>query len=207
MERSSRQRATRRRSPPDSVADLGVARREAQGVHRDLEGPLEVPGAGGVDPVLQLGLLGEQLVEVGIGLAHRGADLVEAVEERLARRRRRRRCRATSLSGSSCGSWARKPTREARREPGLAAEAVVLPGHDPQQRRLARAVRPDDPDLGSRVEGQVDAAQHLAVGRVETAKVAHRVDELRCHAVQCGVTRGCVRPNPRRRPQKRSPGL
>ena len=33
--------------------------------------------------VLQLGLLGEQLVEVGVGLAHRVAHLLEAVEEAL----------------------------------------------------------------------------------------------------------------------------
>ncbi len=63
--------------------DLGVAGREAQRVHRDLEGPVEVPGAGGVDLVLQLGLLGEELVEVGVGLAHRRAHLVEPVDQRL----------------------------------------------------------------------------------------------------------------------------
>ena len=36
-----------------------------------------------VDLVLQLRLLGEQLVEVGVGLAHRVADLFEAVEQTL----------------------------------------------------------------------------------------------------------------------------
>ena len=36
-----------------------------------------------VDLVLELRLLGEQLVEVGVGLAHRVADLLEAVEQAL----------------------------------------------------------------------------------------------------------------------------
>ena len=62
---------------------VGVARGQPQGVHGDLEGPLEVPGAGGVDLVLQVGLLGQQLVEVGVGLAHGRAHLVEPVEQRL----------------------------------------------------------------------------------------------------------------------------
>ena len=87
---------------------VGVARGQPQGVHGDLEGALEVPGAGGVDLVLQLGLLGEELVEVGVRLAEGGADLVEPVDEGLrSRRRRRRRSRARPCSGSRSGSWAR----------------------------------------------------------------------------------------------------
>ena len=63
--------------------DVGVARWAAQRVHGDLEGALEVPGAGGVDLVLELGLLGQELVEVGVGLAEGGAHLVVAVDHRL----------------------------------------------------------------------------------------------------------------------------
>ena len=63
--------------------DVGVGRRQAQRVHRDLELAVEVPAVDRVDLVLQLGLLGEQLVEVGVGLAHRVADLLEPVEQAL----------------------------------------------------------------------------------------------------------------------------
>ena len=73
--------------PAALAAGQGGRRRRrpgaAQGVHGDLEGALEVPGAGGVDLVLQLGLLGEELVEVGVGLAHGGAHLVEPVDQLL----------------------------------------------------------------------------------------------------------------------------
>ena len=74
---------------------------------------------------------------------------------------------------------------EAGGEAGLAGEAVVLAGHDPQQRRLARAVAADDADLGPGVEGEVDALQDLAVRRVEATQVAHGEDVLGSHAGQC----------------------
>ena len=51
--------------------DVGVARREPQGVHGDLEGAVELPGAGGVDLGLQVGLLGQQGVDVGVGRRRR----------------------------------------------------------------------------------------------------------------------------------------
>ena len=47
------------------------------------------------------------------------------------------------------GLLAQEADGEAGREAGLAHEVVIEPGHDPQQARLARAVRPDDPDLGA----------------------------------------------------------
>ena len=53
---------------------VGVAGREAQRVHRDLERGVEVPGVGGVDRVLEPGELGGGLVRVV------GGQLVEAVE-------------------------------------------------------------------------------------------------------------------------------
>ena len=62
---------------------VGVGRREPQRVHRDLELAVEIPAVHRVDLVLELRLLGEQLVEVGVGLAHRVADLFEPVEQAL----------------------------------------------------------------------------------------------------------------------------
>ena len=57
----------------------------AQRVHRLLELGVEVPRVGGVDLLLQRAHLGEQRVEVGVGVGHRGRDLVEAVDLRLDR--------------------------------------------------------------------------------------------------------------------------
>ena len=56
------------------LGDVGVGGRQAEGVHRRLEHRVEVPGVGGVDPVLELRELGGGLV----GVVHR--ELVEAVE-------------------------------------------------------------------------------------------------------------------------------
>ena len=64
-------------------ADVGVAGRQPQRVHGDLEGAVELPGAGGVDLGLEVGLLGQQRVDVGVGVTEGGAHLVEAVDQSL----------------------------------------------------------------------------------------------------------------------------
>ena len=61
--------------------DRGVAGRDAQGVHGDLDRALEVPGAGRLDLALDLGLLLAQLVVVGVGVGPAGQHLVVALEQ------------------------------------------------------------------------------------------------------------------------------
>ena len=61
--------------------DVGVVGRTAQGVHRDVDVALEVPGVGGVDPVLECRLLGPDRLVVGVRLAPLGHDLVEAIDQ------------------------------------------------------------------------------------------------------------------------------
>ena len=61
--------------------DVGVVRRAPQRVHGDLDVAVEVPGVGGVDLVLELGLEGADLLVVGVGVAPHGHDLVVAVEQ------------------------------------------------------------------------------------------------------------------------------
>ena len=64
--------------------DVGVVGRAAQRVHRDLDVALQVPGVGGVDLVLQRGLLGADRLVVGVGLGplghHRVVLLDQAVD-------------------------------------------------------------------------------------------------------------------------------
>jgi len=80
-------------------------------------------------------LFGEQLVEVGIGVAHGGADVIEPVDERLVA------APVGDVAGDilariELGLLGEEPHAEPVGQSGLAGEAVVLTGHDPQQRGL-----------------------------------------------------------------------
>ena len=66
------------------------------------------------------------------------------------------------------------------------------------KRRLARAVGADDADLRPRVEGEVDAFEHLTIGWVEARQAAHGVDELGSHGDQCARWGRCRRAGGRR---------
>ena len=96
------------------VGDGRVARRQPQRVHRDLERAFDVPAVRGVDLVLELALLLEQRVEVGVGVAHRRAHVVELGEQRHDLADAVGHVAGDVLVGSSSGSCLRKPTREAR---------------------------------------------------------------------------------------------
>ena len=61
--------------------DVPVALRQPERVHRVVELCFELPCTPAVDLVLHLGLLGQQRVEVGVGLGELRGDLVEAVEQ------------------------------------------------------------------------------------------------------------------------------
>ncbi|HEX4930316.1 MAG TPA: hypothetical protein VFV62_06355, partial [Gaiellaceae bacterium] len=70
---------------------------------------------------------------------------------------------------------------EAGGQPRFADEVVVEPGHDLEQARLAGAVGPDDPDLGTGKEGQRDVLEHGPVRRVVAGELVRGVDELGWH--------------------------
>ncbi len=53
-----------------------------------------------------------------------------------------------------------------------------MPGHDPQQRRLARAVVAEHADLGARQERQRDVLEHRLVRRIDLRQAVHREDVL-----------------------------
>ena len=186
---SSRQSATRRRSPPESVRHLRVARGQAQGVHGHLDVAVQLPEVLGVDLVLQAA----QLVRRSRPTSRRRAPRIRC---RIAR------CGATASStfsrtvflSSSCGSWGRKPMRVPVGREGLAREVLVHAGHDAQQRALAGPVAAQDADLGRRVERQPDALQDLLALRRDLAEVLHGEDVLRCH-VRSALARSVVRGN------------
>ncbi len=159
--------------------------RKPQRVHGDLEGPVEVPGPRGVDLVLQVGLLRQERVEIGVRSTHSVADLVEPIDQALDGGHSRRDVAEDVLRRVELRLLRQEADRESRRDPGFAAVAIVLARHDAEERRLAGAIGPDDADLGTWIKRQVDPLEDLAVGRVEASQVTHRVDELRWHADQC----------------------
>ena len=142
-------RATRRRSPPESVVDVGIARRQIHRVHGDFDLPVELPGVVQLDLVLHLGLLGEQLFHfVGLErLAKPGVDLVEAAEDRADRLDRFFDVAEHVLVGIELRLLRQIAGGEAAAQLGFAVEFLVHAGHDPQQRALAGAVLPSTPIL------------------------------------------------------------
>ena len=125
------------RHPPSLAAreraDVGITRWEAERIHRDLEGAVELPGAGGIDLGLQVGLLGQQGVDVGLGIAEGGAHLVVAVDQLLGLAHTIGHIAGDVLGLVELGLLRQVPHREARGQPRLTREPVVLAGHDPQQ--------------------------------------------------------------------------
>ena len=74
-----REEQARERDPAALAArerrHVAVALGQPQRVHRAIERRVEAPGVGAVDLVLHLRLLGEQRVEVGVGLGELRGDL------------------------------------------------------------------------------------------------------------------------------------
>ena len=164
--------------------DVGVVGRAAQGVHRDVDVALEVPGIGRGDPVLERGLPGADRLVVGVGVGPGGHDRVVLVDQGLDLGHAVEHVALDVLGRVELGLLAEIADREAGRQPRLAHEPVIEPGHDPQQGRLAGAVGPDDADLGARVERQRDVLEDGAVGRVVPGEPVRAVDEFGGHAVR-----------------------
>ena len=161
--------------------DIGVVRRAAQRLHRDIDVPLDVPGVGGVDLVLEGRLLGPDRVVVGVGVGPLRHDGVVPIEQVLDLADAVHDVALDVLGRVELGLLAQVADGEAGRQPSLAGEAVVEAGHDPEQARLACPVRPDDADLGARVERDRDVLEHRPVGRVVAGELVGAVDELGWH--------------------------
>ena len=173
-----RQSATRRFSPPESLpttASHGARRSASAAISSCMVGVL---AAGGGDQRLELGLLGGELVEVGVGLAVFGIDLVEA----LLRGERAADAFLDRLAHGLVRIHHRLLRQvadlQARHRRRLAFDVLVDAGHDLQQRRLARAVQAEHADLGAGEERERDVLEDLALGRNDLAHAVHREDVL-----------------------------
>jgi hypothetical protein len=162
---------------------LGVRRGQAQGVHGDLQGAVELPGVGGVDGVLDLALLGEQLVHLvgGEVLAEAGVDVVEPLEERAGLGDAFLDIAEDVFGVVEPGLLRQVADLGALGGPGLAGELCDLAGHDLEQRALAGAVQAQHADLRSGEEREPDALEDLAVGGIDLPQVFHDVDVLFRH--------------------------
>ena len=180
--------------PAGQLRDVGVVGRAAQGVHRDVDVAFEVPGIGRGDLVLERGLLGADGLVVGVGVGPGGHDRVVLVDERLDLGDAVHDVALDVLGRIELGLLAQVADGEAGCQAGFTGEPVVEPGHDPQQARLAGAVRTDDADLGARVERDRDVLEDRLVGRVVPGELVGRVDEFVGHVSR--VTGGAC---PRRR--------
>ncbi len=170
--------------------DLGVVRRTAKGVHRDLDVALDIPCADRVDPVLERGLFRADGLVVGIRvrpfghhrvvLLDQAVDFADAVEHVLL----------DVLGRVELRLLAEIANGEAGRQACLAVVPVIEAGHDPQQARLARAVWPDDADLGARVERDGDVLEHRPVRRIVPRQLVRGVDELGRHLCREGYRDG-----------------
>ena len=187
--------AAERDPPPFAARQRGhvaVAFGQAQRVHRPVERGVQRPQILAVDLVLDERLLGEQGVEVRIGLGEAGRDRVETVEQLAQRADAVLDVFAHVLVGIELGFLLQEADRRAWRELRHARGGLLATGHDPKQRRLAGAVRTEHSDLRSGQEAQRDVCQHLPVRAVELVGPEHRVDV---------VTHGRPRyPGPGRRP-------
>ncbi len=136
-----------------------------------------------VDLLLQAALLVEQLLHLRIvhrlGELHR--DVVEVVQDLPQVRHAVLDVAADILRGVELRLLRQVADLGAGERACIAKEIGVDAGHDAQQRRLARAVRPDDANLGARIEGEMDALEDLAGGGHDLSEVAHREDVFAGH--------------------------
>ena len=170
--------------------DLRVAGRAAQGVHGDLDRALQVPGIGGLDPLLQLGLLGHEGVEVGVLLGEAGVDRLEAVEQVLGLGHALVDIAGHVALGVKLGLLRQVADAHALGGPGLAVDLAVQPGHDPHEGRLAGPVQAQDADLGAGQEAQVDVLEHLLAAGKGLGDPAHVIDVLIRGHILCPCARG-----------------
>ena len=152
--------------------DVGVARGQAQRVHRELDLLVEVPEVLGVDLVLQPRELVGGFVRVV------GRDLLVALQDLPLLRHRLLDVLEDVLAGVELRLLGQVADARALGGEGLAGEVLVHPGHDPQERRLAGPVRAEDADLGVAVEGEPDPLEDLLSLGGDLAQVLHGEDEL-----------------------------
>jgi hypothetical protein len=110
---------------------------------------IEIPRVLVIELGLQIAHLGKQLVVIGIGAGEFFTDRVEPVEQCLRLRDAVFDVTEHRLAVVQLRLLRQNTDGVARREVGLAVARLLDPRHDLEHARLARAIRPDDTDLGA----------------------------------------------------------
>jgi hypothetical protein len=164
FERSSRQSATRRFSPPES-GPIGASHGGRRSASAAISSCCSTSSPPCAKRPLRIAPARRERVEIGVGFAVRGVDLVEPLAggdefaqplfDRLAHRLDRVELRLLF----------EVPDRHVGHRNRLAVDIGVDAGHDAQQRRLAGAVEAEDADLRARQEAERNVLEDLTLRR------------------------------------------
>ena len=163
------------------LGDVGVRRRAAQRVHRQLELGVDVPRVGVVELLLELAHLLHQLV--GVVGRHLLGDLVEPLQLRLGLGDRLLDVAEDGLRVVERRLLGEHADGVAGHQPGLAvARRCRCPAMILQQARLTGAVGTDHTDLGA---GQ-EAERHVVEHDLVAVRLARLFQRRRCTGPRCG---------------------
>ena len=137
------QSATRRRSPPERLVDVGFLGRAAQRLHRHLDLLLQVPQVQPVHFVLELCRLVRRLV----GVVHH--QLVVALDDRRLLDDAFHHVAEHVLRRVELRLLGQVADRRALGQPGFAGVLLVEPGHDLEHVDLPEPLGPKMPILAS----------------------------------------------------------
>lgn len=129
-----------------------VAGRGAQGIHGLFELGVEIPGVGGIDVFLERSHLGEEGIEVGVGLRHLEPDRGVPVDLGLDLGDTLLNVLEDGLRLVQFGLLHENADAEAGGQTGFPVGRSVETSHDLEDRRLTSTVRADHTDLRPRVE-------------------------------------------------------
>ncbi|MNG89271.1 hypothetical protein D3C79_481300 [compost metagenome] len=160
------------------VLDACVPGRQAQGVGGNVQLALQVVAVGGLQDGFQLGLLGGQLVEVGIRFGVGRVDLVQARLGVLDHADRFLDHFTHGLARIELRLLRQVADVDVGHRTGFAVEFLVDARHDPQQGRFTGAVQAEHADLGAREERQGNVLENFPLRRHDLAQPMHGVDVL-----------------------------
>ena len=139
---------------------------------------VQVPAVGGVDFILELTHLLHKRVEIGVGVAHLGTDLVEALDFSQNVAERHLDVLEDGLVLVERRLLLQDADGVAGAQAGLAVRDLLDTCHQFEERGLAHAVGADHADLGAGIERKRHIVQNDFVA-VRLARFIHGVDEFR----------------------------
>ena len=161
-------------------ADGQIRRRAAERVQRDFDAAVEVPAVLRVDEFLELGLLGEEGVHLGVvhRLGEFVRDGVEAGKSRAQVGEGLRDVFAYRLGRVEMRLLRQVADAGTLGGPGLAAIFLLNAGDDLEKRGFAGAVDAEHADFNAGQEGKRDALKNLTPARIGFGEVLHDINVL-----------------------------